>query len=123
MELPFETGDEEYQWKLPVTYSKADGQAVKVSIPGTDFSKIVPIEDNLWKDYNYKSDYARGKTQNGHIWAYKIRENNGVLQMICSIQLFDKWSDDGLDIVLAYENGRFVIEDVQFCENVYAAEE
>jgi hypothetical protein len=120
MQLPFEEGDEPYQQMLPVAYSKADGQAVKVSIPGTDFSQIVPIKDNaLWNDYQYGSTYTTGETMQHCIWAYKIREMDGKTQFICSVQLFDKWSQCGLDIVLGYKKGELFIDEIEFCEDIY----
>lgn len=120
MQLPFEDGDEPYQQMLPVAYSKADGQAVKVSIPGTDFSQIVPIKDNaLWNDYQYGSTYVTGETMQHCIWAYKIRETDGKPQLICSVQLFDKWSQWGLDIVLGCKKGELFIDEIEFCEDIY----
>jgi hypothetical protein len=120
MQLPFEDGGEPYQQMLPVTYSKADGRAVKVSIPGTDFSQIVPIKDNaLWNDYQYGSTYITGETMQHCIWAYKIREMDGKTQFICSVQLFDKWSQCGLDIVLGYKKGELFIDEIEFCEDIY----
>ena len=119
--LPFKTGDTAYQQMLPVTYSKADGQAVKVSVPGTDFAQVVPIEnDDLWNGYQYSSTYTRGETMQHSIWAYKIRNVDGKAQLICSIQLFDKWSEWGLDITLGYKNGRMIIDEIEFCEDIYA---
>ncbi|MBE6111835.1 MAG: M56 family metallopeptidase [Peptococcaceae bacterium] len=121
MQLPFEDGEEPYQNLLPVTYSKADGQAVKVSVPGTDFTQVVPIEnDDLWNGYQYSSTYTRGETMQHSIWAYKIRNVDGKAQLICSIQLFDKWSEWGLDITLGYKNGRMIIDEIEFCEDIYA---
>ncbi len=120
MELPFVSGDEPYQQMLPVTYSKADGQAVKVSVQGADFTQVVPIEnDDLWNGYQYSSTYTKGETMQHCIWAYKVRETDGKSQLICSIQLFDKWSDDGLNIALAYKNGELIIDNIEFCEDVY----
>ena len=121
MQLPFEDGEEPYQNLLTVIYSKADGQAVKVSVPGTDFAQVVPIEDeNLWNGYQYSSTYTRGETMQHSIWAYKIRNVDGKAQLICSIQLFDKWSEWGLDITLGYKNGRMIIDEIEFCEDIYA---
>ena len=120
MQLPFEDGGEPYQQMLPVAYSKADGQAVKVSIPGTDFSQIVPIKDNaLWNDYQYGSTYVTGETMQHCIWAYKIRETDGKPQLSCSVQLFDKWSQWGLDIVLGCKKGELFIDEIEFCEDIY----
>ncbi len=121
MKLPFEDGDESYQQMLSVTYSKTDGQAVRVSVPGTDFTQIVPIEsEDLWNGYQYSSTYTRGETMQHSICAYKIRNVDGKEQLICSIQLFDKWSEWGLDIALGYKNGRMIIDEIAFCEDIYA---
>ena len=119
MQLPFEAGDNAYQQKFPVTYSKADGQAVEVSVAGTDFKQVIPIDDDLWNGYLYKDNFANGETMESTVWAYKIQQQDGRYQMVCSVQLFDKWSDDGLDIVLDYQNHQFVIEEVIFCDDIY----
>ena len=115
------TLDELYQQMLSITYSKTDWQAVKVSVPGTDFTQIVPVQsDDLWNGYQYSSTYTRGETMQHSIWAYKIRNVDGKEQLICSIQLFDKWSEWGLDIALGYKNGSLTIDEIEFCEDIYA---
>ena len=121
MKLPFETEEDSYVQKFSVTYNKADGQAVEVSVAGTDFKQVIPIDDDLWNGYLYKDNFANGETMESTVWAYKIQQQDGRYQMVCSVQLFDKWSDDGLDIVLDYQNHQFVIEEVIFCDDIYEA--
>ena len=119
--LPFAQGDGIYEQKFVVTYNKSDDQAIEVSVDGTDFSQIIEIPDHFWNEYGYKTDYVKGVKHAHTVWNYKVQTQDGTNQLVCSIQLFDKWSTWGLDIVLGYEDGRFVVDDVQFCEDIYEA--
>ena len=126
MELPFEAGDNSYQQNLPVVYDRvydsAGDKSVRVSVPGTDFVRVIRnIDDSLWDGYEYKTTYTNGDTLQDCVWAYQIRNGEGgQKQIVCSVQLFDKWSRWVLDVALAYQNDCFVIDEVRFRDGVYA---
>ena len=120
MQLPFMDGTDGYAQYLPVVYSKAEGQAITVSVPGTDFQQTVAIEDSLWTDNQYDTIFTRGDKMDMAVCAYQLRQKNSRHQLVCHVQLFDKWSSWGLDVVLTNAGQQFVIEDILFCEDIYS---
>ena len=121
MRLPFKQDGETHRQMLTVTYNKAEGQTIKISVDGTAFQQIINIPDDLWNDAAYSSLYVNGHQESHTVWNCKVQNNNGIDKLVCSIQLFDKWSPWGLDIVLKYQDNQFVIDNILFCEDIYKA--
>ncbi len=119
-ELQSEAG--RYDQRLPVHY-KTEGEAVVITVPGTDFRQELPFTEETWKygvwQSYYPRDYADIETQTNAVWAYRLEEHDGITQMVCNLQLFDKWSECGLNVTLAYDGEALVIDDIQFCEDLY----
>ena len=78
------------------------------------------IEDSLWTDNQYDTIFTRGDKMDMAVCAYQLRQKNSRQQLVCHVQLFDKWSDWGLDVVPTNAGQQFVIEDILFCEDIYS---
>lgn len=92
------------------------GQAVEVSIPERNDSWIVPIDDELWEEYDYEDIYSTRQTSSSTVWDYEIIQNADGNQLLCKVHLFDKWSGWGLDVALDYTDGKFVIDKIALTE-------
>ena len=125
--LPFLESEQGYSMVMPLRYEKKREQLLAVSPDGMDDdTKVpkgvpinVPISDWLWVDARYQELFS-DVSASSVIWDIFLIEDAQEVKLACKVHLFDKWSDYGLILVLGYEEGRYVVEEVMAAQDEFS---
>ncbi len=125
--LPFLESEQGYSMVMPLRYEKKREQLLAVSPDGMDDdTKVpkgvpinVPISDWLWVDARYQELFS-DVSASSVIWDIFLIEDAQEVMLACKVHLFDKWSDYGLILVLGYEEGRYVVEEVMAAQDEFS---
>ena len=117
--LPFKESEEGYSQNLELLYNKAKGQEVELVVPQTGFTYVIPIDNELWEIQHYKVYFTTGEKSDSIVWSYDIVKDGDENHLVCKIHLFDKLSVNGLNVVLEYQDGKFDIKEIVYCENEF----
>lgn len=113
VELPMHLSDSAYTMTLDFHYEKVGEQLIQVTCEDAKFSENIEIDDELWDVQGYK-DYFSGATYNSCVWmAWIVPDEDGVLELLCFMELFDKWTCDVVKVSLRYQDGEYVYDDMK----------
>ncbi len=110
-QLPFERSGQGYTQGLTVRYKKKRKQLITVSLDDIAYSVDVPISQELWKTCFYRDHFKRTSVVST-VWDAFVMQDGQDAQLVCSVHLFDKWSNYGLLLKLGYEDQRYILKDV-----------
>ena len=118
-QLPFERSGQGYTQGVTVHYKKKQKQLITVSLDDIAYNVDVPISQELWKTCFYK-DYFKYTSVVSTVWDTFVMQDGEDAQLVCSVHLFDKWSNYGLILKLSYEDQRYIIKDVILTSDEFA---
>lgn len=124
-QLPFYDGGEVGLSKyLHYEFELVADDMMQVRVPDYDYEVMIPYGENTPLEYYYEAGNTPNYATDGHgavsgVWDYYIDTTSMPVKVVCCNSLFDKWSLCGLNVVLRYEDGAFVVEEILFDENVY----
>ncbi len=119
VQLPFERSGQGYTQGLTVHYKKKQKQLITVSLDDIAYNVDVPISQELWKTCFYK-DHFKHTSVVSTVWDTFVMQDGEDTQLVCSVHLFDKWSNYGLILKLSYEDQRYIIKDVILTSDEFA---
>ncbi len=129
-QLPFYEGGEVGLSKyLHYEFELVADDMMQVRVPDYDYEVMIPYGENTPLEYYYEAGHTPNYAIDGHsdepvsgVWDYYVDTTSSPTKVVCCNSLFDKWSVCGLNVVLRYEDGTFVVEEILFDENVYDEE-
>ncbi len=119
IQLPMQLGDGDsaYTMTLDFNYQKVKEKLIQVTCADTGFNKNIVIEDTLWEQQGYK-DYFTAVTNSSCVWnAEEVEGKDGIPELKCYFELFDKWADCEVSLLLRYRDNRFVYDGMDLVEN------
>lgn len=110
--LPFSESQIGYTQLLTFVYEQDGEQSIRVSCAEVFCEGSVPVPYMLWEEYRYRENYTHAINQH-NIWRVSVIKDGETEKLFCEINLFDKWSLCGAELVLGYCAGEFIIEDMR----------
>lgn len=117
VELPMQLSDSAYTMTLDFNYQMVKEYLIQVTCTDTDFSENIVIDDTLWEQQGYKN-YFTNETYNSCVWNTEIvQDGDGVPELKCYFELFDKWAACKASLLLRYRDDRFVYDGMKMEDN------